>query len=106
MKRPNSTGVWEGRQSLSKLELDLSRYCDLCSDEVGHENLACESECNVGKEVGARPQREPANINKDFHFLPHIAFSSLPMSYHNKSTDSWPTSLRRSRSVGMIRAVR
>ena len=67
MKRPNSTGVWEGRQSLSKLELDLNRYCDLCSDEVGHENLACESECNVGKEVGARPQREPANINKDPH---------------------------------------
>ena len=40
-----------------------------------------------------------------FLFLPSITFSSLLMSYYNKSTDSWPTSPRRSRSVGIVRVV-
>ena len=66
MKRPNSTGAWEGRQSLSKL--DLSRYCDhrdLCSNEVGYENLA----------FRARPQREQFS---KYQHRPHIS-SSLPV---------------------------
>ena len=37
----------------------------------------CESECNVGKEVGARPQGEPANINTD----PHNSISFPVLQY-------------------------